>query len=125
MGKCYRCRRDDRQGLSGQSQLVIGLVIVLVLEFSYCESRTRTITRTRRREATYSSTDSSSTLFAVPLYSLSLLRSVRMLTSRSFAAWVRLPLHCSTAARMCRFSISASGGKEPLLAAGEAVSALA
>src|SRR6185312_14011615 len=77
--------------------------------------------RRARSDAPYradqSSTAASSSAFGeVPLYSCSLLRKVRMLTSRSFAACVRLPLHCSSAAKMWRFSISASGGRGPLLA---------
>src|SRR6185312_1379316 len=72
--------------------------------------------RCARSDAPYredqSSTAASSSAFGeVPLYSWSLLRRVRMLTSRSFAAWVRLPLHFSSAARMWRFSISASEGR--------------
>src|ERR1019366_9924584 len=73
--------------------------------------RERAVLKSDQASAASSSPD----LGAVPLYSCNLLRSVRMLTSSNLAAWVRLPLQRSSAAKICCFSNSPSVGNLPEL----------
>src|ERR1035437_3163929 len=82
--------------------------IVLVLEYFRLRGRGG---KTNQASTASSSPD----LGEVPLYSCSLLRRVRMLTSSNLAAWVRLPLQRSSAAKICCFSNSESVGNSPEL----------
>ena len=80
------------------------------LRLHWCTGKAARGTRGPRNwRSRYSAAAASDSSREATPYSLSLFLNVRMLMSRSLAAWVRLPLVCSKAWKMACFSSSARG----------------